>query len=415
MVKEWAALARLLGAGALALALLVGPVMAGSKDDLQKVLQQARKLMVDGQHGKAVQLLHTQMRVTPEFEASIQVAIGIIQENAKDLEKALVAYRRALHLEPGLAEAKLRVRLLETKIRRGLGGETEGVDIDEVRGRFAQALTLFKQGEKAKAFEMFSGAVDEYPDLLAENDQGLVAAALKYYAGTAAKKSDDRFFLGLFQDYSGDLEGAISSLRAAIAGDLGPERKNKANAHLASLEKRLQLLKASMVAAVAPPPPPPVTTPVAKTTGTGSGAVAPAGAPAAADLTSEPTAVYSVTTPTSAQLTGLSVDEIVAKGRSLRETSPMAALGCLGKALDMSPKDSGIRLELAETYFVLSKNGNEAATSQTIELCRQLMKKKGTPEADRALQIYMSIMPPAERRAQQVYEYFQAKRAAGGE
>ncbi len=208
-------------------------VLAEDPEQAVALYVRGRAFLAKGQAAEALPLLQKATELQPE-EAAVFYSLGTCQSALRDDEAAIVAYRRSLELRPD--QAKTHTNLANSLIRRGAREEAKAhleraLELEPTLPQANESLVALLGADATAArrhCEAWTRAAPESPDawrLLAwalRKELGIdgipdaLDAAKKAVEVSQRRNGPALQILGSLQGESGDLDGALATLREAL-------------------------------------------------------------------------------------------------------------------------------------------------------------------------------------------------------
>ena len=225
-----------------AASVLVASLVAcgGAEDRKIKYLEKGKVYLADKNYEKARIELKNVLQIDPKF-AEAYFWMGQLEENNKELRKAVGNYKKAIELDPEYVDAKIKLSkiyiIASTKDliekAKNLLSEVKKSEPNNVEAEFARALIVFKVEDKAKGIKLLETIVQkdtsQYEAVvllsMAYKSQGLDANAKNILISGAKNNPDNihiRIALAKFLANKNEFAAAEEHLKAAIA--LEPEK-----------------------------------------------------------------------------------------------------------------------------------------------------------------------------------------------
>ncbi|MFZ2959482.1 MAG: HEAT repeat domain-containing protein [Candidatus Ozemobacteraceae bacterium] len=226
-----------------------GPLLAGGIPTDQ-FLNQVKDLMKAKSFGRAVTLIKQELGNKPT-EYKLWLALGYCYEGDKKPGDALIAFRHAQKLNPGLNNLEARIKSLEKLLKPETPVKTDQYltpDQKKAKEIFAQVLKDKSFGKFDEAFQNFLVCVDLNSDYLNGNDEGVILAALNYYQENLAKgDKETRFYHSAYLYFKGDYNNAEQGFYKFIEAKPTDEFKARAERYLKLITERRERQNLALV------------------------------------------------------------------------------------------------------------------------------------------------------------------------
>ena len=185
-----------------------------AQEESNEVLALALDMFKFDQYLPALDMLEANA-ATQQDNFNYWLYIGLARQRTKQLNKALEAYEKALELNPGASNLKIRINNLNKAIASIDPAQIKDFKTDEEKGLWLldEAESLRRDKKEEKAFRTFIQAV-EYDVKILGNDKDFVRRGVVYYKLKLEDKAEySQLFYSIFKYFEGEVSEAYNNIK----------------------------------------------------------------------------------------------------------------------------------------------------------------------------------------------------------